>query len=45
MIAALTADGVSYISDIKHIDRGYERIENQLASLGANVMRIKDEKK
>lgn len=45
VIAALTADGVSYISDIKHIDRGYERIENQLASLGANVMRIKDEKK
>lgn len=45
VIAALTADGVSYISDIQHIDRGYERIENQLASLGANVTRIKDEKK
>ncbi len=45
VIAALAADGVSCISEIQHIDRGYEKFENQLASLGATVVRIKDEEK
>ena len=44
VIAALSADGLSYISDIRHIDRGYEKIENIFASLGADIKRIKDEK-
>lgn len=40
VIAALAADGKSTIRDIHHIDRGYEKIENQLSQLGADIKRI-----
>jgi len=42
VIAALAADGVSEISDIHHIDRGYEDIEGKLTALGARVRRDGD---
>jgi UDP-N-acetylglucosamine 1-carboxyvinyltransferase len=38
-IAALTADGVSEIADIDHVDRGYEDFEAKLTALGAEVRR------
>lgn len=38
-IAALCADGVTEIGDIYHIDRGYERFVEKLASLGADITR------
>jgi UDP-N-acetylglucosamine 1-carboxyvinyltransferase len=38
-IAALTADGVSEIADIEHVDRGYEGFEEKLTGLGAEVRR------
>ena len=38
-IAALTADGVSEIADIQHVDRGYEEFEEKLTALGAEVRR------
>lgn len=40
LIAALSADGVSYISNIGQIDRGYEHIEQRLKALGAHIERI-----
>jgi len=40
LIAALCAEGESIIRNIGQIDRGYERIETKLASLGAKVKRI-----
>ncbi|MBP3299942.1 MAG: UDP-N-acetylglucosamine 1-carboxyvinyltransferase [Clostridia bacterium] len=40
MIAALAADGISEITDIYHIDRGYERPEWVLSQLGARISRI-----
>ena len=40
LIAALCADGQSLIRNIQQIDRGYERIEDKLISLGARVKRI-----
>lgn len=40
MIAALAAEGTSVISDIYHIDRGYERPEEVLSQLGARIERI-----
>lgn len=40
LIAALSADGVSMISNIEQIDRGYENIEGRLAALGAAIKRI-----
>ena len=39
VIAALAADGVTEISDMHHVDRGYEDFESKLAGLGAQVRR------
>jgi len=39
VIAALCAEGETEISQIHHIDRGYESIEKALSSLGAGAMR------
>ncbi len=39
LIAALCADGISEIYNIRQIDRGYERIEQRLAQLGADIQR------
>ena len=35
--AALAAEGETAISDITHIDRGYQSIEDDLAALGADI--------
>jgi len=41
IIAALAAEGKTVIKDIYQVDRGYERIEERLSALGANIRRIK----
>ncbi|MBQ3751955.1 MAG: UDP-N-acetylglucosamine 1-carboxyvinyltransferase [Prevotella sp.] len=40
LIAAMSASGVSTISNIEQIDRGYQNIENRLNALGARIERI-----
>lgn len=40
VVAALAAQGKTVISDIEHIDRGYERLEERLRSIGADIVRI-----
>jgi UDP-N-acetylglucosamine 1-carboxyvinyltransferase len=40
LIAALSAKGKSTIQNIDQIDRGYERIDERLNALGANIQRI-----
>ncbi len=40
VMAALVANGRSAISNVNHIDRGYERIEERLAAVGADIERI-----
>ena len=40
LIAALCADGESTIDNVNQIDRGYERIEERLVDLGADVRRV-----
>src|ERR671935_2190420 len=40
VIAALTADGLTEISNVYHVDRGYEGIESKLTALGATVRRV-----
>jgi UDP-N-acetylglucosamine 1-carboxyvinyltransferase len=40
LIAALSAEGVSMISNIEQIDRGYENIEARLTALGAKIKRV-----
>ena len=42
IICALAAKGESQIRRIYHLDRGYERIEEKLAGLGARVERQKE---
>ena len=39
LIAALSAKGTSTIQNIEQIDRGYERIDERLRALGANIIR------
>ena len=39
LIAALCADGESEIGNVRQIDRGYERIDERLAALGARIER------
>jgi UDP-N-acetylglucosamine 1-carboxyvinyltransferase len=41
LIAALSANGKSIIQNIEQIDRGYERIDERLNALGANIKRVK----
>lgn len=40
LIAALSAKGKSVIHNIEQIDRGYQRIDERLNALGANIKRI-----
>jgi UDP-N-acetylglucosamine 1-carboxyvinyltransferase len=39
VLAGLAAEGETVISRVYHIDRGYERIEEKLMKLGANIKR------
>jgi UDP-N-acetylglucosamine 1-carboxyvinyltransferase len=43
LIAALAADGVSEIGNIRQIDRGYEQIDERLRGLGAQIERRSSE--
>ncbi len=42
VVAGLIADGYTTISDIYHIERGYETIHKKLKSLGADIEKIDD---
>jgi len=42
ILAGLAAEGKTELSRIYHIDRGYHKIEEKLASLGANIKRVKE---
>jgi UDP-N-acetylglucosamine 1-carboxyvinyltransferase len=40
VLAALVARGETVIDRVYHIDRGYEKIEQKLAAVGANIRRV-----
>jgi UDP-N-acetylglucosamine 1-carboxyvinyltransferase len=42
VLAGLVADGETIIERVYHIDRGYERIESKLRTLGANIERLRE---
>jgi UDP-N-acetylglucosamine 1-carboxyvinyltransferase len=42
ILAGLAAEGITEVSRVYHLDRGYERIEEKLVGLGAAVRRVKD---
>lgn len=43
LLAALAADGESVIRRVDHLDRGYERLEQKLRSVGADIQRVPDD--
>jgi len=40
VLAGLAADGTTTVNRVYHIDRGYERIEEKLNALGADIQRV-----
>jgi UDP-N-acetylglucosamine 1-carboxyvinyltransferase len=44
LLAALSAKGETSINNIQQIDRGYERVEEKLNLLGANIRRVEVDK-
>jgi len=42
VLAALVANNTTTIDRVYHIDRGYERIEQKLNSVGASIERLSD---
>ncbi|MDH4226319.1 MAG: UDP-N-acetylglucosamine 1-carboxyvinyltransferase [Deltaproteobacteria bacterium] len=43
VLAGLVANGITEVSRIYHLDRGYDAIEKKLNAIGANIKRVKDE--
>jgi UDP-N-acetylglucosamine 1-carboxyvinyltransferase len=41
ILAGLVAEGTTEINRVYHLDRGYERIEQKFAGLGADIQRVK----
>jgi UDP-N-acetylglucosamine 1-carboxyvinyltransferase len=40
VLAGVAAEGTTTVNRVYHIDRGYERIEERLAALGARIERV-----
>lgn len=43
VLAGLAAEGTTVVSDVHHIDRGYENFEEKLRSVGADIERLTSE--
>jgi UDP-N-acetylglucosamine 1-carboxyvinyltransferase len=41
VLAGLAAEGVTEVSRVYHLDRGYERLEEKLSGVGAKIERVK----
>jgi len=42
VVAALAGEGTTEITELRHIDRGYEHIVDKLTALGADIKRVND---
>ena len=42
ILAALVAEGTTTLHRVYHLDRGYEKLEQKLCSLGGNIIRTKE---
>ena len=42
ILAGLVADGETIVNRVYHLDRGYEKLEEKLKAVGANIERIKE---
>jgi len=43
VIAGLAAEGETQVRRLYHLDRGYERLEEKLALVGADIERVGDD--
>ncbi len=43
VLAGIVADSETLVKDIEHLDRGYEKLEEKLNSLGASIRRVPEE--
>jgi UDP-N-acetylglucosamine 1-carboxyvinyltransferase len=43
ILTGLVADGVTRVTELKHLDRGYVNFHEKLASLGADIERVREE--
>ena len=44
VLAGLAAEGITIVDDIVYIQRGYERFEEKLRELGAEIEKVSSEK-
>jgi len=42
VLAALAAEGVTEVSRIYHLDRGYQKLDEKLSKLGAKIKRVQE---
>jgi UDP-N-acetylglucosamine 1-carboxyvinyltransferase len=42
IIAGLAAEGETQVNRVYHLDRGYERLEEKLSAVGADIERVSD---
>jgi UDP-N-acetylglucosamine 1-carboxyvinyltransferase len=42
ILAGLAADGQTEVGRVYHLDRGYERLEEKLSAVGADIERVSD---
>ena len=42
VLAGLVAEGETVVNRVYHLDRGYEKLEEKLKSVGADIQRIRD---
>lgn len=42
ILAGMVAEGVTEVTGLHHVDRGYEKLEEKFSSLGAKITRVKE---
>ena len=42
VLAGLSAEGITEVSRIYHLDRGYEKMDEKLKKVGAKIKRVKE---
>jgi UDP-N-acetylglucosamine 1-carboxyvinyltransferase len=42
ILAGLAAEGETAVNRVYHLDRGYERLEEKLSAVGADIERVSD---
>ena len=42
VLTGLVAEGTTEVTQVYHIDRGYEHFADKLRALGANIMRVEE---